>query len=126
MTLLLDHGADIEQTCKSTLTALLAACIDGFLESVRALIERGADIAAQTPDGLTGLLLAAKNRHSTVVSYLLCQDSCAVTDIAANGYCVLHYIVLMNDSLVLQRLLSKGADINAQTQVHRYWEERCS
>lgn len=117
MNLLLDHGADIEQTCPGHLTALLAACLYGFLESVRTLIERGADIGARTPDGLTGLLLAARNRHSAVVSYFLCQDFCGVTDTAANGYCVLHYVALMNDALVLQRLLSKGADINAQTQV---------
>lgn len=119
MTLLLDHGADIEQTCPGHLTSLMAACIYGFFEIVRTLIERGADIGARTPDGLTSLLLAARNRHSSVVAYLLCQDSCTVTDTASNGYCVLHYVALMNHTAVLRRLLSKGVDINARTEVRK-------
>lgn len=115
--LLLDNGANIEQVCAGHLTPLMTACSHGSLESVKILVERGANLSACTPDGFTSLLLAARNRHSAVVSYLLCQDACIVTDIAANGYSALHYASLLNDSRITQMVINKGADINAQNHV---------
>lgn len=107
----------MEQTCIGHKTALMTACSYGFLETVKILKNRGADTGARTPDGFTCLLLAAKNGHSSVVSYLLDQESCTATDTAACGHNALHYVALMNEAWALERLISKGADIDAQTQV---------
>jgi len=84
---------------------------------VKILIERGADISAHSQDGFTSLLLAAEMGRASIVSYMLDKDSIAVTDAARNGYSALHYTTMCGDSRNVHRLLDRGADINAQTQV---------
>eukprot|EP00210_Caulerpa_lentillifera_P006930 g6626.t1 len=113
MTLLLDQGADTEQICDFQWTPLLKACVSGYLEGVKLLVERGADITVQTSDKLTCLIVALKNRHHSVVSYLLEQENCPINATEANGLSALHYVVPLNDPNTTNVLISKGADIDA-------------
>lgn len=114
---MLDRGADTEQKSSAQWTPLLRACYHGNMDVVSLLIEHGADITAKTSDGITCLSMAVRNRHLSVVSYLLEQESCPIHEIEANGYTPLHHVVLLNDPDITSKLVSKGAEINAQTQV---------
>jgi len=53
------------------LTALLFAARQGELDTVRALVEAGADPNLPDPEGVTPMLMAATNYHFDVVAWLL-------------------------------------------------------
>eukprot|EP00210_Caulerpa_lentillifera_P006974 g6669.t1 len=116
MKLLLDRGVDTEQICDFPSRPLLKACSIGYLDGVKLLVERGADITVQTTDGLTCLIIALKNRHFSVLSYLLEQEFCPINVIDEQGYSALHYTILLTDGSWTNALLRKGADMNAKTQ----------
>eukprot|EP00210_Caulerpa_lentillifera_P006979 g6674.t1 len=113
---LVDSGADIEQRSGRSMTPLIAACNCGFLEGVKFLVERDANMSASSLDGITCLLVASKKRREDVLSYLLEQESCPVTNTDIDGYSALHYIVLLDNPDITSCIISKGADINAKNQ----------
>ena len=55
---LIDHGAHIDASHRDGFNALLSACGTGQSESVRVLLEAGADVSITTLDGNTSLHLA--------------------------------------------------------------------
>lgn len=116
---LLDEGAAAERSSDAQDTPLLNASSLGLLDAVKSLVEHGADITSRTSDGFTCLYLAAKNRHLSVVSYLLGQESCPVDGTDEDGFTVLHHVVILNDPDLTSILINKGSDISAQTQVLR-------
>ncbi|KAK5088796.1 hypothetical protein LTR05_003018 [Lithohypha guttulata] len=71
VSLLLDHGADIELTGNHKLTALAEAVSNGNLQVVSLLLDYGADIEVIDNHGLLILIAAASNGHLEVVSLLL-------------------------------------------------------
>ncbi len=71
VSLLLDAGADIEQTDNTGKTALMVASEGGHLEIVRQLLGARAKVDAQTQAGATALMLASRAGHVNVVETLL-------------------------------------------------------
>ena len=69
--LLLEHGADKDQTNCNGLTLLRLAALNGHLEVVRLLVDLGAEIDKASTAGATPLHLAALNGHAEVVQLLL-------------------------------------------------------
>lgn len=116
---LLDAGADVERGA-SNWSPLLVACCIGFLEGVKLLVERGANLSVHTEDGLTCLTLATINKHRSIVSYLLEQESCPVVDVDSDGYNALHCVVLLNEPCMVCKVIQKGVPINAQSLVLRF------
>ena len=73
--LLIEAGADINYVCRGitdyySYTALMWAAEDGVTESVKILLENGADIHAKNKRGKTALDLAMTNQHTEIVQLL--------------------------------------------------------
>jgi ankyrin repeat protein len=118
LTLLL-HGGGTVNADVGGVTALMCAAFGGDLESVRFLLERGADARARTETGLTNLIWAALSGNADIVELLLDQgadpnaryerpdsDGQFLTPVLA--------AVLQGHVACLRRLLDHGADVNVQ------------
>ncbi|CAG7695983.1 unnamed protein product [Allacma fusca] len=57
-------------------TALMLAASHGRLDTVRLLLEAGADINIQDEDGSTALMCASEHGHGEIVKYFLTQSDC--------------------------------------------------
>jgi len=57
----------------------MLAVSHGRLDTVRLLLEAGADINIQDEDGSTALMCAAEHGHLEIVKLLLAQPDCDVT-----------------------------------------------
>ena len=73
--LLIEAGADINYVCRGitdyySYTALMWAAEDGVTESVKILLENGADIHAKNKNGRTALDLAMMGQHTEIVQLL--------------------------------------------------------
>jgi ankyrin repeat protein len=69
------RGASSEVRQGGGLTALVFAAREGDLQSVRALVEGGADVNQTTAFGWTPLLAAVQNRYYSLAAYLLEQGA---------------------------------------------------
>jgi ankyrin repeat protein len=86
ITFLLDHGADIDAPstdgatkyhrngwCEmlESSTPLMVACWWGYKEVVKALVDRGANLAARNKQGLTAMEIADRRRNHGVLEFLV-------------------------------------------------------
>jgi ankyrin repeat protein len=111
------------------ITALMFAARENSLESVRILIEKGADVNAAMANGTTPLLMAILNGHFEVANFLL--DRGANPNLAdKDGKAPLYATVEMRDwwptdtpgpevnrdsaFALIKTLLDRGADVNAR------------
>jgi uncharacterized protein len=110
------------------LTALVFAAREGDLESVKVLLEHGADIDQQTQYGWTALLAATQNRNYLLASYLL--DHGANPNLANRGGWTPLYLATDNRNIeggdypvrpgdrdhldFIRKLLDNGANVNAR------------
>ncbi|HKA22456.1 MAG TPA: ankyrin repeat domain-containing protein [Blastocatellia bacterium] len=69
--LLLDAGAEINQTSASGWTALMAVIWRGTARTTNLLLQRGADINMRSQDGRTALILAVSRGNTSAVKRLL-------------------------------------------------------
>jgi hypothetical protein len=87
---------------------LLDAARKGDLDTVKALIEKGAPVEAKTPYGQTPLYLAAMSGHEAVVQYLL--DKGAKTDVTDTFYkdSLLDFVLDRKHYAVAKLIIVKG------------------
>jgi ankyrin repeat protein len=95
---------------------LLNAARKGDLDTVKALIEKGAPIEAKTSYGQTPLYLAAMSGHEAVVQFLL--DKGAQTDVTDTFYkaSMLDFVLQRKHYAVAKLIIVKGAG-NADKQL---------
>lgn len=115
--MLLENGAMVDVRLKYNHSPVFCACAWGYLIGVKLLVTHGADFRARFSNGLTCLLVAARNRHFAVVSYLLQLDYCGVSEVDDEGYSALHYASVYNQPSTVSKLIQNGASINAQNAV---------
>jgi hypothetical protein len=87
---------------------LLDAARKGDLDTVKALVEKGAPLEAKTPYGQTPLYLAAMGGHQDVVAYLL--DKGARTDVHDTFYkaALLDFVLDRKHYAVAKLIIAKG------------------
>jgi ankyrin repeat protein len=96
-------------------TALHYAASSGNIALVQQLLNRGADIKTEDPNGITALHIAAKEGNTAVMQLLLNHgaDTEAKDD---DKKTALHTAVEEGNAAVVQLLLNRGADVHARYQ----------
>jgi hypothetical protein len=112
VTLLLDHGADVDSLDSYDKTPLYAASSTGKVEAGRFLLDRGADI---NPGGgmLTPLAFAASRGHFDIARMLL-KRGARVDARSRSARTPLHWAAEQSKIQIVRLLLEHGADINAR------------
>ena len=128
---LLDSGAiKVNATDGDGKTALHWACDNLYLETIRLLLNRGANLEAKDGDGSTPLMIIAVQSESPdedekeiIVKFLL--DSGAEANVAENdGNTALHWACYHKHLGMVQLLLHHGANLEAKDGHHGtplYW-----
>ena len=90
-------------------TAMVALCCKGYMEGVKAALQRGVDVNATDKIGWTGLMGAVGDNHNSVVTLLLNIPNVDVNWKSNLGTCALHQAVFRytfsKDNEVLKLLL---------------------
>jgi len=107
---LLFHNAQVNLT-SSKGTALCVAAEKGYLELVKMLLDRDADVnAIRLIDNTTPLCLAANNGHSAVVSTLL-QNGANFGHEVEPGYTAIAYAYQNSHTAIVKILREAGANV---------------
>ncbi len=88
---------------------LIDAARLGYLEEVRGLLKRGADINGRDSFGDTALAWAARNRH-TQIALLLIDDGADLNSRNERGNTALVWAAMNDNAVMVRALLAKGAD----------------
>jgi len=111
----LDRGADIDAVDKHyQQSALFFASMDGYLEIVKELLDRGASMNAKpnTASFPTPLFRASWNGHTDIVK-LLIEKGVDVNAKTSSGGTALHLAIEEYRSDIVEILIQNGADVNA-------------
>jgi ankyrin repeat protein len=113
---LLDHGADIDQgTASARATPLMWAAFNGKTDLVRLLVERGADIAKQNNKAYTALMLAAEEGRDEILRFLHAEGA-DVNAVNAEGHSPLTLASVGGHAQVVEYLIAQGADVQIRTR----------
>ena len=113
LSLLLEHGADLDAQAKFDWIPLHRASVSGGVEAGRCLLDRGADINRRDDHGYTPLSLATTFGHVEFARMLL-ERGARVNDQNEDGETPLQLAVQAGDIQVVRFLLEHGADVNAR------------
>ena len=91
------------------------ACELGNLEAVKYLVEKGADIQAESTFGNTPLHLACLKGHIEIVKYLV-EKGAEVNAKGVLDYIPFHWACLNGNIEIVKYLVEKGADIQAKNK----------
>ena len=98
-------------------TPLHEACAEGHLESVRVLLDNGADIDNKNEDEQTPFHLAAEAGHIDVVELLLERDQNAIFDKDEDDNSALHLASNEQRSAMVELLLRQGASVQQRNNL---------
>ena len=94
-------------------TALMRAALDGNTETIKELIDQGADVNRRDDTGRTALMFAVVNSHYETVKVLL-KFGADVQAKSDEGGTALMGAALAGDLNTVQVLLDEGADVHAR------------
>jgi ankyrin repeat protein len=93
-------------------SAIMAAALNGHLDLVKKLRQRGAEIGGP---GWTPLIYAATGGHNAIVEYLIAEGA-DVNAVSPNGTSALMMAVREGKGPTVDLLIAKGADVNRKNQ----------
>jgi len=115
ITAFVDSGIDINARSESDgRTVLINAAARGDLNVVKLLLERGADVNVADNGGYTALHHAIEARYDDVSELLLNHPKLDPNARGLNGVTTLMSYVWRERKDAVQKLLDRGADVNAQ------------
>jgi hypothetical protein len=115
LSLLLEHGADLESRDSAGHTPMHLAFLYGKFEAGQCLLDRGANIDAQDKDGWTPLHSAAFGGQVDRARILL-ERGAAINTPDNGGRTPLHWAVYCGKIQVVRFFLEHSADVNARTK----------
>ena len=115
---LLDDGANIEQTDRRGVTALIGSAENGHIELVSMLLEAGADVHRKSGLGYTALTFAAFGGYAEIAA-LLIERGANINHRGKNGITPLQAGARSGNAETVRQLLSAGADANARDDRNR-------
>ena len=101
----------LRSLCVSSITALMAACVGGHLDSVKLLLGKGADVQSVDQDGLSAIMNAAENGSTAVVNYLI-DNGASPTNMSSTGFTPLIVAAAGGHLGVVELLIGKGASVD--------------
>ncbi|MFN2530962.1 MAG: ankyrin repeat domain-containing protein [Pyrinomonadaceae bacterium] len=106
---------DLERTDEHGCTRMMRAAENGEVDTVRKLLESGAQVDAKLSSGETALILAAKEGHLEIVRLLVKRGG--NVNAAVNGphtglATVLTYGIRSRNKQIIESLIEAGADVN--------------
>jgi ankyrin repeat protein len=111
--LLVEHGAAVNVATNQGITPLLvAAAAHGNVNTLRYLLDKGADVQAQTKDGEDALMRASLSGDAEMVRVLLDRGADPKRADKA-GFTALENATTFPDSVRVKMLLETGSDPNA-------------
>ena len=117
---LIDRGAHIDARKGNGSNALLSACGTGQLESVRFLLEAGADVFIVNNDGTTSLLAAVHGRCSKDILQKIMHHGVDVNAINSSSQTALLLACATGQDECVKLLLDNGADPNTSENATGY------
>jgi len=94
---------------------LIQACKDGDLANATQAVDGGADVNKKTPDSLTPLFIAVKNKHKPVVEYLLSKGTRIDEKNGQDGTTALYKACADGSLDIAIVLVDAGADVNLKS-----------
>ena len=106
-------GADLWQQCidRQRMGTLLVACWTGHVDTVRLVLNEGAEVDRANQNGVTPLHIACQKGH-VAVARLLLDEGAEVDRAAKDGVTPLFIACAEGHVDVVRLLLAKGADVN--------------
>lgn len=112
---MLRAGVNPKQKDTNGNTALIVAAAQGDIQSFKDLVAYGADINAQNKQGMTPLLYALTSNNRDMVKEILSIEDTDINISNVLGQSPLYWAAYMGDDIVVNALLTMGADYNKKT-----------
>ncbi len=115
-----------EFICGCGMTVLERAVSQGSVETVKLLIENGADVNAENYSGKTPLMYAAtslKGEDSVIITELLIENGADVNAVDNFGQTALDHALYFDHSGVISTLYQHGAVTSEQLEWEKEWRE---
>lgn len=111
-------GEDVNFQDEDGLTALLNASYYGFLESVKILLDAGADVSIKGNDGTSAVIMLAyrkrKSSDDDKILDLLISKGSDIDSQDNDGSTALSFAVASDDKNLVKILLSRGASVDVK------------
>lgn len=114
---LLAAGADVNSLSKENESPLFTAAESGFVDSVKLLLDNGAEasIHVAKENGLTPLMAAILNNHDAVIDVILATNQVDYSSVnSATGDTLLHYAVEAGNHKLIDYLATKNVNFEVK------------